>query len=198
MNQTDNKKEMEFLYTLIIILIMIVFVAILAYLIQAGQCDRIGTTGRKVVDPPSYHVVPANCVTPLGIFVAVPAGMQTVAEIANMILITGGSFAVIETTGVIKVALAKALKMGGRLGVALLPVVIVTFSLLSASTGSTESMLIFVPLGILFAWALSFNAMVGLFITIVAGNAGSASGLLNTMTTGVAQILFGIEPPFGL
>ena len=36
MNQTNNKKKMEFPHTLIIILIMIVFAAILTYLVQAG------------------------------------------------------------------------------------------------------------------------------------------------------------------
>ena len=198
MNQTNNKKKMEFPHTLIIILIMIVFAAILTYLVQAGQYDRIEVAGRKVVDPSSYHTVPANRATPFDIFVAIPAGMQAVAGIANMVLIIGGSFAVIEATGATKAVLAKVLKMGGHLGAALLPIVIVAFSLLPAFTGSAESMLAFVPLGILFARTLGFDAMVGLSITIAAGNAGFASGLFNTMTTGVAQTLLGIELFSGL
>ena len=198
MNQTNNKKKMEFPHTLIIILIMIVFAAILTYLVQAGQYDRIEVAGRKVVDPSSYHTVPANRATPFDIFVAIPAGMQAVAGIANMVLIIGGSFAVIEATGATKAVLAKVLKLGGHLGAALLPIVIVAFSLLPAFTGSAESMLAFVPLGILFARTLGFDAMVGLSITIAAGNAGFASGLFNTMTTGVAQTLLGIELFSGL
>lgn len=51
MNDTKTKKKMAFPHTLIIILIMIVFAAILTYLIQAGQYDRIEVAGRKVVDP---------------------------------------------------------------------------------------------------------------------------------------------------
>ena len=109
---------MEFPHTLIIILIMIVFAAILTYLVQAGQYDRIEVAGRKVVDPSSYHTVPANRATPFDIFVAIPAGMQAVAGIANMVLIIGGSFAVIEATGATKAVLAKVLKMGGHLGAA--------------------------------------------------------------------------------
>ena len=99
MNDTKTKKKMAFPHTLIIILIMIVFAAILTYLIQAGQYDRIEVAGRKVVDPASYHTVPSNRATPFDIFVAIPAGMQAVASISNMVLIIGGSFAVIEATG---------------------------------------------------------------------------------------------------
>ena len=87
MNDTKTKKKMAFPHTLIIILIMIVFAAILTYLIQAGQYDRIEVAGRKVVDPASYHTVPSNRATPFDIFVAIPAGMQAVASISNMVLI---------------------------------------------------------------------------------------------------------------
>ena len=198
MNDTKTKKKMAFPHTLIIILIMIVFAAILTYLIQAGQYDRIEVAGRKVVDPASYHTVPSNRATPFDIFVAIPAGMQAVASISNMVLIIGGSFAVIEATGATKAILAKVLKMGGHLGAGLLPIVIIAFSMLPAFTGNAESMLAFVPLGILFARTLGFDAMVGLSITIAAGNAGFASGLFNTMTTGVAQTLLGIEMFSGL
>lgn len=85
MNDTKTKKKMAFPHTLIIILIMIVFAAILTYLIQAGQYDRIEVAGRKVVDPASYHTVPSNRATPFDIFVAIPAGMQAVASISNMV-----------------------------------------------------------------------------------------------------------------
>lgn len=198
MKRTDTKKKLEFPHTLIIILIMIVFAAILTYVIPAGQYDRIEVAGRSVVDPSSYHIVPSNRATLFDIFVAIPSGMKAVASIANMVLIIGGSFAVIEATGATKAVLAKVLKMGGHLGAALLPIVIVAFSLLPAFTGSAESMLAFVPLGILFARTLGFDAMVGLSITIAAGNAGFASGLFNTMTTGVAQSLLGVELFSGL
>ena len=186
MDNTNTKKKMAFPHTLIIILIMIVFAAILTYLIPAGQYDRIEAAGRKVVDPASYHRVDSNPATLFDIFTAIPSGMKAVASIANMVLIIGGSFAVIEATGATKAMLAKVLKMGGHLGAALLPIVIIAFSRLPAFTGNAESMLAFVPLGILFARTLGFDAMVGVSITIAAGNAGFASGLFNTMTTGVA------------
>ncbi|MBE7727551.1 MAG: YfcC family protein [Enterocloster citroniae] len=198
MDNTNTKKKMAFPHTLIIILIMIAFAAILTYLIPAGQYERIEVAGRKVVDPASYHMVDANPATLFDIFTAIPSGMKAVASIANMVLIIGGSFAVIEATGATKAMLAKVLKMGGHLGAALLPIVIIAFSMLPAFTGNAESMLAFVPLGILFARTLGFDAMVGVSITIAAGNAGFASGLFNTMTTGVAQTLLGIEMFSGL
>ena len=176
MNNTNTKKKMAFPHTLIIILIMIVFAAVLTYLIPAGQYDRIEVAGRNVVDPASYHMVDANPASLFDIFTAIPSGMKAVASIANMVLIIGGSFAVIEATGATKAMLAKVLKMGGHLGAALLPLVIIAFSMLPAFTGNAESMLAFVPLGILFARTLGFN----------------------TMTTGVAQTLLGIEMFSGL
>ena len=50
MNDTKTKKKMAFPHTLIIILIMIVFAAILTYLIQAGQYDRIEVAGMRVLE----------------------------------------------------------------------------------------------------------------------------------------------------
>lgn len=197
-NANTAKKKWVFPHSLIVILIMIVFAAILTWIIPAGQYDRVEVNGRNVVDPTSYHSVEANPATPVDIVVSIPTGMIEVAYIANFVLIIGGSFAVVEATGAIRTMLAKILKIGGHLGAGLLPIVIILFSLLPAMTGNAESMLAFVPLGILFARSLGFDAMVGLSITIAAGNCGFTSGLFNAMTTGVAQSLIGIEIFSGL
>lgn len=193
-----GKKKLAFPHTLIIIMMMIIFAAILTYIIPAGEYARVEVDGRMVVDPSSFHWVDSNPASLFDIFRVVPAGMKAVAYIANFVLIIGGSFAVIESTGATKAALAKVLKMGGKLGAFLLPVIIVAFSLLPAFTGNAESMLAFVPLGIMVARSMGYDAMVGLAITIAAGNAGFASGLFNSMTTGVAQSLLGVEVFSGL
>lgn len=196
MSETKQKK-FAFPHTLVIIFCMIIFVAILTYIIPAGTYDRIEEGGREVVVPGSFHYVESNPASLFDIFVAVPDGMKQVAYIANFVLVISGAFAVIESTGATKAVLAKVLKgKAQKMGAAVLPLVIIAFSALPAATGNAESMLAFVPLGILFARSMGFDAMVGLSITIAAGNCGFASGLFNNSTTGVAQSLLGIEPIF--
>ena len=82
MSETKQKK-FAFPHTLVIIFCMIIFVAILTYIIPAGSYDRIEVDGRQVVDPNSFHYVEGNPASVFDIFVAVPSGMKQVAYIAN-------------------------------------------------------------------------------------------------------------------
>lgn len=192
-------KKMEFPHTLVIIMAIIVIVALLSYIIPAGVYDKVKSAdGRMVVDPSSYHLVEQNPTSIFAIFRSVIAGMKEVAPIANTVLIIGGSFAIVEATGSTKAILGRVLKSNRSNGVWLLPIVIVCFSLIVALTSSAETMLAFIPLGILFARMLGYDAMVGLSITVVAGSAGFASGLINVFTTGVAQSLLGVTVFSGL
>lgn len=194
-----SEKKWVFPHTLLIIMAIIVLVAILSYIIPAGVYDRIeGPNGRMIVDPDSYHLVEKNPASIFDIFRSIPAGMKAVAPISNFVLIIGGAFAIIESTGSTKAILGRVLKRNKGMGVLLLPIVIVCFSLLPALTSSAETILAFIPLGILFARMLGYDAMVGLSITVVAGSAGFASGLFNVFTTGTAQTLLGIKVFSGL
>ena len=107
MSETKQKK-FAFPHTLVIIFCMIIFVAILTYIIPAGSYDRIEVDGRQVVDPNSFHYVEGNPASLFDIFVAVPSGMKQVAYIANFVLVISGAFAVIESTGATRAVLANA------------------------------------------------------------------------------------------
>ena len=195
--KTAQKKKMTFPHTLVIIFCMILFVSILTYIVPGGAYDRIEVGGRQVVDPASFHFVDSKPATIMDIFASVPEGMTSVAYIANFVLIISGAFSVISSTGALSAVLAKVLQgKAKKMGAAVLPFVIIAFSALPAATGNAESMLAFVPLGIMFARSMGFDAMVGLSVTIAAGNCGFASGLFNAATTGTAQSLLGIEPLF--
>lgn len=198
MKEISTKKR-EFPHTLVIIMAIITIVAILSYIVPAGVYDRVKSAdGRMIVDPSTYHFVEKNATSIFEIFRSVIAGMKEVAPIANSVLIIGGSFAIVEATGSTKAILGRVLKNNRSKGVWLLPIVIVCFSLIVALTSSAETMLAFIPLGILFARMLGYDAMVGLSITVVAGSAGFASGLINVFTTGVAQSLLGVTVFSGL
>lgn len=197
MNKTS--KKWAFPHTLLIIMAMIVFVAALSYVVPAGEYDRIeDAEGRVVVDPDSYHSVPQNPTSLFDIFRSIPEGMKAVAQISNFVLIIGGAFAIVESSGATKAVLGRILSNRKANSVWILPFIIIGFSLLPALTSSAETILPFIPLGILFARLLGFDAMVGLSITVVAGSAGFASGLFNVFTTGTAQALLGITVFSGL
>ncbi len=196
MSKKEGTKKFEFPHTLVIIMVMIIIAAILSWILPAGQYDYI--EGTKTIDPNTFHYIDRNPATLFDIFRVIPDGMKQVAYISNFVLIIGAAFSVINSTGATQALMSKVMKSSDKLGVFFLPIVIVMFSALPASTGNAESMLAFVPLGIMVARSLGYDAMVGLSITIAAGNAGFASGLLNSATTGTAQSLLGIEIFSGL
>lgn len=196
-----SKEKFEFPHSLIIIFLLICVAAILTWIIPAGEYVRFEdpTTGRLIVDPNSYHRIERMPASIFDIFTAIPRGLNEAGWIAWMVLIIGGSFHVIESTKATRALIGKFMnKLRGSKGVYLLPVLMLPFFLLPAITGNGESMLAFLPLGILIARSLGFDAMTGLCIVTIASSTGYTTGLFSPFSTGTAQSLCGLPTFSGL
>lgn len=197
----ETKKKFEFPHSLIIIFVLICVAAVMTWVIPAGEYVRMEdpATGRMIVDPASYHQIPRNPANPFDVFTAIPRGLSEAGWIAWMVLIIGGSFHVIESTKATRALIGKFMnQLRGSHGVYLLPVLMLPFFLLPAVTGNGESMLAFLPLGILIARSLGFDAMTGLCIVTLASSTGYTTGLFSPFSTGTAQSLCGLPTFSGL
>lgn len=193
-NIAKPKKKREFPHTLIIISCIILLAALLTYIVPAGQYDRVqdATSGRVLVDPQSYHATEQNPASIMDIFTAVPKGFLSTAWICFLILIVGGTFSVVTSTGAIQSFLNKAISKAKGKDIYFIPVLVFIFSLIPTFIGTLEAYLAFVPLGVLLARSMKLDAMVGISIVVAGGGAGLASGIFNPFTIGTAQSLVGL------
>lgn len=183
-----SRKKFKVPHVYIILLTVVAICAVLTYLVPAGHYERVaGPGGRMIVDPQSFGYVDQS---PVGLFdflLAVPKGMVEIAEIIFFIFIVGGSFGVVNATGAIEAGIGKITrKMVGKER-AIIPIVMILFSLGGAIFGMAEETLPFVPIMVTLAIALGFDSLTGAGIVLAGAGAGFAAAFMNPFTVGVAQ-----------
>lgn len=188
-NQENEKnKKFKVPHVYVILLIFMAVSIILTYIIPAGQYDMIkNSDGREVVDPNSFQYIKS---TSLGVFdflKAVPKGMVETAEIIFFIFIVGGAFSVVQATGAIEAGLGKITKTMVGKERAIIPIIMIAFSLGGAIFGMAEETLPFIPIMVTLAIALGFDSITGIAMVLVGAGAGFAGAFLNPFTIGVAQ-----------
>ncbi len=194
MEEKNKTTKKEFPHTLIIISGIILIAAFLTYIIPAGTFDRIvdPNTGRKLVDPNSYHRIAQNPTTIMQLFTSIPKGFLATSWICFLILIVGGTFSVVTSTGAIQAFLNKILSKSKGKSYLFIPFIVFGFSLIPTFIGTLEAYLAFVPLGVMLARSMGLDALVGLSMVVAAGGAGLASGIYNPFTIGTAHQLVGL------
>lgn len=184
-----KKSKLKVPHTYVILFTVILIMAILTFIIPAGEYDRVvdPNTDRTVVDPDSFHNVGQNPTKIFDLFQAVPKGMGAAAEIVFFIFIVGGSFQIITGTGAIEAGISKiALTLKGKEKI-MIPIFLALFSLAGGTFGMSEEAIVFVPIGIALARALGYDAVVGTAMITLGAACGFSSGFMNPFTVGVAQ-----------
>lgn len=183
-----KKKKGKVPHTYVILFAMIIVMAILTYVIPAGQYQKVESeTGRMIVDPNSFAAVDANPAKPFDVLKAFPKGLAAAQSIVFFIFIVGGSFNVVNQTGAIEAGIGKvALSLKGKEKL-MIPIIVVLFSVGGATIGMAEEAIVFVPIGIALSRALGYDAVTGMAIVSLGAAAGFTSGFMNPFTVGVAQ-----------
>ncbi len=186
--ETEKKKRFKVPHTYVILFTMIIVVALLTYVIPAGQYQKVeSASGRMVVDPNSYAEVEAAPAKIFDVLKAFPKGLGAAQSIVFFIFIVGGSFNVVNSTGAIEAGISKvAVSLKGKEAL-MIPIIVILFSIGGATIGMAEEAIVFVPIGIALARALGYDAIVGMAIVALGAAAGFTSGFMNPFTVGVAQ-----------
>ncbi len=184
----EKKKKGKVPHTYVILFAMIIIIAILTYVIPAGQYQKVeSSTGRMIVDPASYQQIESAPARPFDVLKAFPKGLAAAQSIVFFIFIVGGSFNVVNQTGAIEAGISKvALSLKGKEKL-LIPIIVFIFSLGGATIGMAEEAIVFVPIGIALSRALGYDAIVGMSIVALGAAAGFTAGFMNPFTVGVAQ-----------
>lgn len=188
MEGNNEKKKFVIPHTYVILFAMILIMAVLTYVIPAGQYQKIeAPDGRMVVDPNSFSYVEKNPTKIFDVFKAFPKGLAAAQNIVFFIFIVGGSFNVINQTGAIEAGISKiALSLKGKEKL-MIPIIVFVFSVGGNTIGMAEEAIVFVPIGIALSRALGYDAVVGMSIVTMGAAAGFTSGIINPFTVGVAQ-----------
>lgn len=185
----SKNRVMKVPHTYVLIFSIIILVALLTYIIPAGEYDRVKdvTTGRTIVDSTSFHIVESSPVNIFELLTAIPKGMKDASTITFFIFIVAGAFQMITATGAIEAGILRvASSLKGREQL-LIPIFIFLFSLTGAFLGFAEENLVFIPVAIALARALGYDALVGVSLVTIGGAVGFDSAMMNPFTVGVAQ-----------
>ena len=133
--------------TFVIIFLIIVLVAILTWIIPAGEFNREIINDREVVINNSYHHVEGNPQNIDDIFQAPIKGFIHAAQIIGFVLIIGGAFGVFQKTEAVDSAIksiAKAHSSSRTVRVLTIPIFMIIFSLGGSVFGMSEEIIPFI------------------------------------------------------
>lgn len=170
-----------------LLLFIIVVASLLTYIIPAGEYAREKKDGQTLVVSGSYQEVSQQGVSFFDIFRAIPEGLISGGEIVFYIFLVGGAFGIVHKTGAFENGVNKAMNVLGSYKALMIPLTMTIFSILGFSIGLAEETIIFVPIGIIIARTLDYDAMTGAAMVILGASSGFIGGMLNPFTVGVAQ-----------
>ena len=183
--EEKQKKKWKTPHTFVILVAIIIIAAIATYLIPAGEFTRFkdAATGKTLVEAGSYHRIASNPLNPLLIPSAIYTGIVKSASTITFMLIIGGAFEVITSTGALTALCKKLSKTFSKHKYAVIPVFLTLFSIF----GMSSEVMIFVPIGITLALFLGLDKVTGTAMIALGAAVGFTAGILNPFNVGVAQ-----------
>lgn len=186
----ESKKKMKFPHAFVLLFGIITIVAMLTYVIPAGQFDRVEVSGRVMVDAESFHYIEQTPVGIFDVFTAIPQGIQAASALIIMILLIGGAIRVFDGTGAIRAAILNLTKIIGEdKSHWVLAGIMLFFGSLGAFPGMLEAAIPFAPLTIGIALTLGYDVLVGISIALMAIIMGWTAGPSNPWNVGIGQTL---------
>lgn len=179
-----------------ILLGLIIFVAILTWIIPAGQYDRAlnEELGREVPVPGTYHEVEANPQGFTSVLMAPIAGMYDPVEhtaraidVALFVLVIGGFLGVVTKTGAIDAGIGRA--MAGLRGreIWMIPILMALFAAGGTTYGMAEESLAFYALVIPVMIAAGYDAVTAVAIIMLGAGIGTLGSTINPFATVIAS-----------
>ena len=187
--EEKQKKKWKTPHTFVILVAIIIIAAIATYLIPAGEFTRFkdAATGKTLVEAGSYHRIASNPLNPLLIPSAIYTGIVKSASTITFMLIIGGAFEVITSTGALTALCKKLSKTFSKHKYAVIPVFLTLFPIFGFTMGMSSEVMIFVPIGITLALFLGLDKVTGTAMIALGAAVGFTAGILNPFNVGVAQ-----------
>ncbi|WP_458790944.1 YfcC family protein [Yoonia sp. MH D7] len=184
-----------------ILFVLIALVAVLTWVIPAGQYERIAdeTVGRSIAVAGTYAEVPSN---PQGLFdvlLAPIAGFYdpdsyaaNAIDVALFVLFLGGFLGVVNATGAIDTGIRAAMThMKGR-EIWMIPILMALFAAGGTTYGMAEETLAFYAILIPVMIAAGYDAVTGVAVILIGAGIGVLGSTINPFATVIASDAAGI------
>ena len=187
---TGMKKQLEVKQfklpdTMVIIFIIMIFVALLTYIIPAGTYDTIiDAAGEEVVDPNSFHYISRSPVSILEFFKAPLNGLKKQSSMILSVIVICSCFRVVNDT--------KALSNFQHRAILLIPVIMTLFGILGSTGALVNSTVAFIPIGLVIASQLGMDRISAMAIIYLATFAGYGSSFMSVTSVQLAQEIAGV------
>ena len=182
--QAKEKKKWKTPHTFVILVVIIIIAAAATYIVPAGEFARYkdAATGKTLVEAGSYHRIESSPLNLLKIPEAIYTGIVKSASTITFMLIIGGAFQVITSTGALTALCKKLSKTFSKHKYVVIPVFLTLFTM-----GMSSEVMIFVPIGITLALFLGLDKVTGTAMIALGAAVGFTAGILNPFNVGVAQ-----------
>lgn len=197
-----DKKTVLFITGLI--LGIMIFVGILTQIVPRGeyQTDESGAIIASVTDPVTGEQIstysPIDYKMPFWKTFVAPIEVFTTGEavtgiaIILFIVLIGGTFLVLDKSGVLSYIMGVIVKKYSDKKYKLLPVMILAFMALSSVVGILEESITVTPLCVAIALALGWDSLVGISISLISIAFGFTAASFNPFNVGIVQSMAGI------
>ncbi len=198
--QAPKKKfKMPSAYTILFFIIIIV--AILSWIIPAGQYD---TNKAGDIIAHTYHAVKSNPQGIWDVFAAPIYGMigndktEGAISVSLFILAIGGFLGVVNQTKALDDGVATVVSKYKGKEKQLIPLLMILFALGGTTFGMSEETIAFYPLLIPVMIAVGFDSLVAIAIILIGSQIGCLASTVNPFATGVASQTLNISPGDGI
>ncbi|EPX78237.1 YfcC family protein [Litoreibacter arenae] len=184
-----------------ILFLLIILVAVLTWIIPAGQYDRIMSeeVGREIAVAGTYKQVDANPQGFVAVMLAPIAGFYdpdsyaaNAIDVALFVLFLGGFLGVVNATGSIDTGIRTAMtRMKGR-EIWMIPIMMSLFALGGTTYGMAEETLAFYAILIPVMIAAGYDAVTGVAIILIGAGIGTLGSTINPFATVIASDAAGI------
>ncbi len=181
-----------FITSVAILIALIIISGILTRLVPQGAYQRTIEGGRELILPNSFQFV-NNTPYPLWHMLTAPievlfsADGPMIITIILFIFAIGGSFSILDNTGVLKAMISKIVARFGKQKYRLLPIIVLFFMLLGAMLGIFEETIPLVPIIVTLSYSLGWDSLMGLGMSILSVAFGFSAAITNPFSIGVAQ-----------
>ncbi|MDR3076870.1 MAG: TIGR00366 family protein, partial [Synergistaceae bacterium] len=178
-----------------ILFIVIIFCALLTWVVPAGRYDRASDRpGTHEIVPGTYKSVAPSPVGVPDVLYSVHRGMVSSAETAFFLFITFPSISLIVSTGAFHALIARLLAVfKGNARIFVIPLFIIIIGAAASTISVFEEMFAFIPLFVAIAISMGYDALVGMSIVALGIGIGYSGSCLNPFTVGVAQQMMGLS-----
>ncbi|MDL2294394.1 AbgT family transporter [Ruminococcaceae bacterium OttesenSCG-928-D13] len=190
-----NISAKTFVSTVLLLLAIMILAGVLTQVIPQGSFEYETMDGRSVVVPGTYAENPGAAKLPIWRWFTAPfevlatSKAVTAGMIMLFILLIGGSFLVLEQSGILSHMIFTVIGRFEGKKYQLLAIITFVCMLLGSTMGLFEETVTLVPITVALALMLGWDSLTGIGMSILAVGFGFSAGTLNPFTIGVAQNL---------